>query len=70
MTPTQLRTALDKLDITQVGLARMIGKDGSTVRRWISGVVPVDETVAILLRLMLAGKVAERDVERARLNHA
>lgn len=67
MTPTQFRTAIDRLDLSQVGAARLFGySDGRVVRRYISGERAVPEPVAILLRLLLAGKIKIEDVEGAR----
>lgn len=67
MTPTQFRAAIDRLDLSQVGAARLFGySDGRVVRRYISGERAVPEPVAILLRLMLSGKITADDIERAR----
>jgi len=63
VTPTQYRTALAKLELSQVGAARLFGVGERTSRRWAEeGVSGVPE---ILLRLMLAGKITVKDVERA-----
>lgn len=63
MTPTQFRTALDRLDLSQVGVARLFGyADGRAIRRYISGKRSIPEPVAILLRLMLAGKITADDI--------
>lgn len=67
MTPTQFRNALDRLDLSQVGAARLFGyADGRAVRRYISGDRSIPAPVAILLRLMLAGKISVDDVDGAR----
>jgi len=49
MTATQLRTALRKAGMTQVDFAKMIGVNDRTVRRWISGELPVPTYVALIL---------------------
>jgi hypothetical protein len=66
MTPKQFSAALDRLGLSQLGAARLFGVDGRSARRWVAGERAVPETVAILLRLMLAGKITADDVERAR----
>lgn len=62
MTANQYRAALDKLGLTQVGAARLLGVADRTSRRWAEE--GVDGTAAILLRLMLAGKITAADIER------
>ncbi len=64
MTANQYRAALARLDLTQVGAARLFGVNEATSRRWAAG--GVHGTVEILLRLMLAGKVTRDDVAKAR----
>ena len=64
MNANQYRAALAKLGLTQVGAARLLGVDPKTSRNWARN--GVNGTVEILLRLMLSGKVTERDIERAR----
>lgn len=66
MTATQFRAALSRLDLSQIGAARMVGADPRTARRWALGERPIPECVAILLRLMLSGKITADDIERAR----
>lgn len=64
MTANQYRAALKKLELSQVGAARLFGVNDVTSRRWAKD--GVSGTVAILLRLMTAGKVSIADVEAAR----
>lgn len=64
MTANQYRTALSRLGLSQVGAARLFGVNDVTSRRWAKD--GVSGTVAILLRLMVAGKVSIEDVEKAR----
>lgn len=66
MTPLQFRAALSRLDISQVGAARLVGANPRTARHWAAGDRGVPECVAILLRLMVAGKITVQDVEGAR----
>jgi len=57
MTPTEYRSTLDRIGLTQVGAARFFGVNDVTGRRWAahdgSGPPP---PVAKFLRLMLALK--------------
>lgn len=66
MTPTQFRTAISRLDLSQVGAARLVGADPRTARRWALGERQIPECVAILLRLLVAGKITVADVEAVR----
>ena len=65
MTANQFRTALNRLDLTQVGAARLLGADDRTARRWALDERPVPPAAAILLRLLLAGKISVKDIEAA-----
>jgi hypothetical protein len=64
VTANQYRAALAKLGLSQVGAARLFGVGERTGRRWAE--VGVEGTAEVLLRLMLAGKIAARDIERLR----
>ncbi|TWA89592.1 hypothetical protein FBZ96_11960 [Bradyrhizobium stylosanthis] len=66
MTPKQFQAAIDRLGLSQVGAARLVGADPRTARRWVAGERSVPEPVAIILRLMLAGKITVGDVAAAR----
>lgn len=66
MTAAQLRAALDRLNLTGVAAAELFGVEIRTVRRWVSGDSPVPDAVAIVLRLVVAGKVTLADVEGAK----
>ena len=66
MTAKQFQAAIDRLGMSQVGAARLVGADPRTARRWALGERDVPECVAILLRLMLAGKMTAEDIETAR----
>jgi hypothetical protein len=63
MTANQFRTALSRLKLSQLGAARLLKADGRTARRWALGERGVPECVAIVLKLMLAGKITPADVE-------
>lgn len=54
MTADELRQALDKLELNQMELARFLGVYGQTVRRWVAPGGEPPQSVAILLRLLLA----------------
>lgn len=66
MTANQFRAALSRLDLSQAGAANLVGADPRTGRRWALGERQVPECVAILLRLLLAGKITIEDVDGAR----
>jgi len=63
MTPIQFRAALDRLSLSQRGAAKLFMVGERTSRRWALGEADVPPPVAILLRLMLAGKVTIDDVK-------
>lgn len=65
MTPKQFRSALERLQLSQLGAARLVKADGRTARRWALGERAIPATVAILLRLLMAGKITIADVEAA-----
>jgi hypothetical protein len=66
VTAKQFQAAIDRLGLSQVGAAKLLGSDPRTARRWALGERSVPEPVAIILRLMLAGKIATADVEAVR----
>lgn len=63
MTANQFRSALSRLDLTQVGAARLFRVDERTSRKWAAGDRSVPAPVQILLRLMLSGKLTAADIE-------
>jgi len=63
MTAKQFQSAIDRLGLSQVGAARLFGADPRTARRWALGERSIPEPIAILLRLMLAGKITAHDIE-------
>jgi len=66
MTANQFRAALDRLNLSQIGAARLFGTDPRTARRWALGERSIPECVAIVLRLLLAGKITTDDIEAAK----
>lgn len=52
MTPSDLRATLARLELTQAGLARLLGVEPRTVRHWIAGTRSMPRGVALLLRAM------------------
>lgn len=66
MTSNQFNAALAKLDLTQVAAARLLGVDPRTARHYAAGTRSVPVTVAMLLRLLLRGRITAADIERAK----
>jgi hypothetical protein len=66
VTPKQFQAAIDRLGIPQTGWARLTERDPRTVRKWVAGTNRIPPEAAILLLLMLAGKITADDVERLR----
>ena len=66
MTAKQYQSAIDRLGLSQLGAARLFGADGRTSRRWALGERSVPETVAILLRLLIADKITADDIEQTK----
>ncbi len=65
MTANQFRAALARLELSQLGAARLLGADGRTARRWALGERSIPPAVAVLVRLLAAGKVTVKDIEGA-----
>lgn len=65
MTANQFRNALDRLDLTQVGAAGLLRVGERSVRHWAADDRAIPEPVAILLRLMMQGKITASDVRNA-----
>jgi DNA-binding transcriptional regulator YdaS (Cro superfamily) len=67
MTPGELRTILMKLDPlgTQERMAHLLGRKPRTIRHWLAGSRKVSPEAAILLRLLVAGRITITDIERA-----
>lgn len=65
MTPTELRTILQHLGLTQAGVAAVLGVSERSVRSWVSGFRNIPEPAAKLLRLMAAGRLTAAEVQDA-----
>lgn len=50
MTPDQLRTTLDRLGLTQVGAARLLGIDPRTMRRYCAGDLDIPKWLPLALK--------------------
>ena len=66
MTANQFRTLIGRLGLSQARAAALVGADPRTGRRWALGERTVPECVAILLRLLDAGKITEDDIAAVR----
>ena len=64
ISPAELRRILDKLGITLAELARLCRIHPVSARRWGSTGVP-DGPAAVLIRLLAAGKISAKTIERA-----
>jgi hypothetical protein len=62
VTPAQFRSALKKLDVSQVKIAEALGIGQRTARRYAAGDAEIPEPVAIILRLLVAGKIKLEDL--------
>ena len=62
MNGDELQEAIDRLGMSQVGAARFLGHNDSTVRRWIAGKFPIPHTVAMLLRVMVRYRLTPDNV--------
>jgi predicted transcriptional regulator len=69
VTPAELRAnllALDPVGMTQRKLAALLGRDERTIRHWLAGSRSISREVAILVRLLAAGRITIADIEAAR----
>lgn len=65
MTPDDYREALAELGLSQLAAARLLGVDGRTSRRWVSGERPIPPPVQNFLRyLMATGRSGEYAMKR------
>ena len=56
MTADEYSEAIEALGLSQLAAARLLGVDGRTSRRWISGERDVPEPAARFLRYLIATK--------------
>lgn len=66
MTSTQYRTALRRLCLTQIGAAKLFGANERTARYYANGERAIPTCVAIVLKLLVAGKITTADIEAVR----
>jgi hypothetical protein len=64
MTAKQFARALEHLELSQLGAARMLGYDGRTARKWIAGERGIPPAVGKLLNLALAGRITVAEIEQ------
>lgn len=61
MTPDEYRAAIDKLGLSQVAAARLLGVDERTSRRWANGERDMPAPAVRFLRYLIAiGKTGEK----------
>ena len=65
MTAGEYRKALSKLGLSQEGAARYLGIGKRTSQAYALEELPVPDGVAVILRLLVSGKVTLEDVEAA-----
>jgi hypothetical protein len=66
MTSAELRAILDQLHLKQGAAARLMGHHRRSMEHWVRGDRQIPPTLAIVLRLLVAGRIAVDDIERAR----
>ncbi|MDR6955212.1 hypothetical protein J2X65_004591 [Ancylobacter sp. 3268] len=67
MTPAEMQAALATLDLSPAALAKLLGVDVRTARRWATGGKPIPDTVAAQVSAMVAaGGVPVELVEQRR----
>lgn len=62
MTADEYRDALARLDLSQVGAAKLFGVNDRTSRRWARAEQEIPRAVAIALRLMIRFDVKPADL--------
>jgi hypothetical protein len=58
MTPKRYQAALEQLELHYSDVARLFDVEPRSHRRWISGKVPVPQSVALVLSLMIQHRVS------------
>jgi hypothetical protein len=66
MTSAELRVILDQFHLTQGAAARFLGHHRRSMEKWAAGDRQIPPTVAIVLRLLPAGRITADDIEWAR----
>lgn len=64
MTPAQLRASLRHLRLSQTGAAHFLGRSPRTVYGWITGESVIPEPDAMLIALMVNGRIAANDARK------
>ena len=63
MSPTQFRKALDKLEMTQTDIGKLLRLGDRTPRRWALEEARIPFTAEALMKLMVSGKITPKDLE-------
>ena len=66
MTARQYRAALAKIGYSQLRVAKLLGIAGRTSQGYALGETAIPTPAAIVLRLLMDGKITVADVEAAR----
>jgi hypothetical protein len=62
MTANQYRAALDKLGIPVIGVVDLFGVSKRQAQRFASGEAPVPKLVAVVVKLLVNGKIGMEDL--------
>jgi hypothetical protein len=62
MTGSEYQKAIDKLGMTQIASAKLLGVNETTPRKWIAETHPIPRAVAMVLKLMLREHLTEQDM--------
>jgi DNA-binding transcriptional regulator YiaG len=65
MTAAQFARARDRLGLTQAAAGQLLGSDERTVRRWELGERKINPQAALLVTLLLTGKLTADDLTQA-----
>ena len=66
MTPTQFRNALRHLRLGQTEMARLLGDEPRTIRRWIAGDTRIPRGTVMIIRALLVGDLTKKQIEQLR----
>jgi transcriptional regulator with XRE-family HTH domain len=66
MTANQYRRALEQLELSQYAMAKLLGVAGRTSQNWALGFSPIHPCAAMLLRLLLDGKISLDDLNQGK----
>ena len=66
MTPTQFRNALRHLRLDQTEMARLLGEEPRTIRRWIAGDTRIPRGTVMIIRALLVGDLTKKQIEQLR----